>query len=47
MTYLKKRPDAPDRSIVMEDLRDIAQRLTADTPGETQAEAKAPTETGE
>ena len=27
MTYLKLRPEAPDRSIVMDDLRDIARKL--------------------
>ena len=31
MTYLKLRPDAPDRSIVMDDLRDIAQRVKTET----------------
>ena len=30
MTYLKLRPDAPDRSIVMDDLRDISQKLIAE-----------------
>jgi len=31
MTYLKLRPDAPDRSIVMDDLRDIAQIVKTET----------------
>ncbi len=31
LTYLKLRPDAPDRSIVMDDLRDIAQRVKTET----------------
>lgn len=31
MTYLKLRPDAPDRSVVMEDLRDIALQVKTET----------------
>jgi len=31
MTYLKLRPDAPDRNIVMDDLRDIAQQIKTAT----------------
>jgi predicted Zn-dependent protease len=31
MAYLKMRPDAPDRSIVMDDLRDLSQKLKAES----------------
>ncbi len=34
MTYLKLRPQAPDRSVVMDDLRDLTQKIRAGTPDE-------------